>query len=217
MPTINLSKTTSQLPDKTTRVNRKKKTLATQAIDSFTKLSNTNTSEDQSQIIRGPRYAKVDSPLTVTSTTITSATTLSKDVSPPHMAEADIVAAVQASIRLTEDVSNHNHHQHHQARKKHAQRISSRITGNSSSPSSTSGPDVEGSYYKDKERKLKSRINILYQNHSSLSVNLKYKSDSVNGIFDSQHDHYNEKNSSVSNILPVTTFQKQYIDELNNE
>ncbi|CAH8847684.1 unnamed protein product [Trichobilharzia szidati] len=216
LPTINLSKTTSQLPDKTTRVNRKKRTSATQAIDSFTKLSNLNTSEDQSQLIKGSRYAKIDSPLTVTST-ITPATTLSKDVSPPHMAEADIVAAVQASIRLTEDVSNHNQHQHHQARKKHAQRISSRITGNSSSPSSTSGPDVEGSYYKDKERNLKSGINILYQNHSSLSVNLKYKSDSVNGIFDSQRDHYNEKNSSVSNILPVTTFQKQYIDELNDE
>ncbi|KAK4471412.1 hypothetical protein MN116_004842 [Schistosoma mekongi] len=177
----NLPKLASQPLDKTTgtRVHRKKKTANLLVEISKPPGSYVNGSEDHPR----SRLAKVEPlssqpPLTMTTTptsTIVLTTLGSKDVSPPRMAEADIVAAVQASIRLTEDVGSH-----HETRRKQSQRISS-LTKCHNSPSSSpvSGPDAEDN--SNVSNKSINNISMFYRNQTVDSpFSLRYKSNPVN-------------------------------------
>ncbi|CAH8502089.1 unnamed protein product [Schistosoma turkestanicum] len=214
-----LSKLTNQTSDKTstTRVNRKKKAMAT-LVEIAKPLGLTaNASDDHSTVSNRSRFTKIESISPPASTTSTTA--VNKDASPPRMAEADIVAAVQASIRLTEDVNNHHHHHHHhhrEVRGKQAQRITSRTKcHNSSSPSSTSGPDVDD----NNNNKSPCEIDVFYRNDPS-PVLLDYKSASIDKISSSfiVENQYvndqNEKRSSPSTLSKIP-FTKQLIDEYN--
>ncbi|CAH8540664.1 unnamed protein product [Heterobilharzia americana] len=221
LPT-SLPKMTSQPSDKSARVNRRKKVVYPPVDAPKLSTSNTNTSEDHSQLINRPRLTTAESPLMTPTATVTTAavipattTTTCKDFSPPRMAEADIVAAVQASIRLTEDVVHH-----HQARRKQAQRISSRITCNSSSPSSVAGPDLEGSYCKD-NRKLRPSIDMLCQNHlSSLSLDSRHKSGPTNESSSPttvSHSTNESQDKKKNSRISALSLEKQFIDGFNNE
>ncbi|XP_018651098.1 hypothetical protein Smp_136380.1 [Schistosoma mansoni] len=216
----NLSKLTNQTSDKasTSRVNRKKKTMVPLVEISKPSGFNANASDDHANVSNRSRFTKIESvsPLPPAATPTTPTQAVNKDASPPRMAEADIVAAVQASIRLTEDV-NSNHH-HHEIRRKQAQRISSRKKCyNSSSPSSASGPDVDDDNNKSKLDRV---MNVFYQNDNS-PAHLNCKSDSIDKISSSSSadnqrvvNHQNKKETSKSTV-PRLPHTKQLIDEYN--
>ncbi|CAH8546844.1 unnamed protein product [Schistosoma bovis] len=215
----NLTKLTNQASDKasTSRVNRKKKTMVPLVEISKPSGFNANASDDHSNLSNRSRFTKIESasPPPPAAAPSTSTTAVNKDASPPRMAEADIVAAVQASIRLTEDVNN-NHH--HEIRRKQAQRISSRKKCyNSSSPSSASGPDVDDDNNKSKLDRV---MNVFYQNDNS-PAHLNYQSDTIDkisspSIADNQRvvNHRNKKETSIS-AVPRLPHTKQPTDEYN--
>ncbi|KAH8876113.1 Transmembrane protein 131 [Schistosoma japonicum] len=219
----NLAKLTNQPLDKTTgtRVNRKKKTANSLVEISKPSESNVNGSEDHSR----SRLTKVEPlssqpPLTTTPTptsTIVSPITGNKDVSPPRMAEADIVAAVQASIRLTEDVGNH-----HETRRKQSQRISSLTKcHNSASLSPVSGPDVEDN--SNVSNKSTHNISMFYRNQTvGPPFSLRYKSNPINKMpslppVDNKCvvNHQTEKGESKPTAQRMS-FTKRCIDDCND-